>query len=453
MEGLNFAVSALESMNNDVRIMFIHNPANDLDEKRGLIDEYASYHHKLLSSEEILAKAKELVKLEKFTFNPENIDLENRIKQKRILYHFEVRPGDTACVKNGRILGPFNSPSELFTPEDFGLLTMYHKIQSQKLSQKVLEHLQSKNKPIGDYSDMMLLTNSLIGMNRETAKKDFEQTNPRQQVDIFYQHTQSPNSIKLGNLNESFIQFFATVDPATPDGQKIIAVLDQCRHIHIVAIHLLVTPKTLDQDNTPLDRFYRFVFPAELSFSETGSALEQSAVRFGRLPSGPTYTLGMDVPEAWIVRPFRSAHDLDNIKLDVATEVYAEFRLSHILVQGHATDISKQPPAGLQFVLGTSKDPNLVDTITMANLGYLQLKAHAGVWKLNIRPGKSAEVFEFESIQEGKLSSDGAIVIVSSFEGVIVFPTVKRRKGMDKEDILIDSSHQSSGMVDKVLSR
>ena len=54
---------------------------------------------------------------------------------------------------------------------------------------------------------------------------------------------------------------------------------------------------------------------------------------------------------------------------------------------------SGQPTPGLQFELGSPGQPDLFDTIVMANLGYFQLKAGPGAWHLRLRPGPSEEVY------------------------------------------------------------
>lgn len=49
--------------------------------------------------------------------------------------------------------------------------------------------------------------------------------------------------------------------------------------------------------------------------------------------------------------------------------VAAEYELEYLLLEGHCYDITTgQPPRGLQFTLGTSANPTIVDTIVMANL-------------------------------------------------------------------------------------
>lgn len=57
------------------------------------------------------------------------------------------------------------------------------------------------------------------------------------------------------------------------------------------------------------------------------------------------------------------------VSLQVSGVVTAEYELEHLLLEGHCFDLSTgQPPRGLQFTLGMSRDPLMYDTIVMANL-------------------------------------------------------------------------------------
>lgn len=54
---------------------------------------------------------------------------------------------------------------------------------------------------------------------------------------------------------------------------------------------------------------------------------------------------------------------------------------------------SGQPVPGLELVLGPPSKPDLYDTVVMANLGYFQLKANPGAWWLQIREGRSHDIY------------------------------------------------------------
>ena len=47
-------------------------------------------------------------------------------------------------------------------------------------------------------------------------------------------------------------------------------------------------------------------------------------------------------------------------------------------------------------MLGTDSQPELFDTIVMANLGYFQLKAGPGAWILELREGRSRQIYSIQ---------------------------------------------------------
>ena len=93
------------------------------------------------------------------------------------------------------------------------------------------------------------------------------------------------------------------------------------------------------------------------------------------MPEDPIFTLGVDVPSAWLVRPRRSIHDLDNLRLsDLDSDVKPVFELENLLIEGHAREgVTRAPPRGLQVQIKDPKGTLVSDTIVMANLGYFQL--------------------------------------------------------------------------------
>ena len=75
--------------------------------------------------------------------------------------------------------------------------------------------------------------------------------------------------------------------------------------------------------------------------------------------------------------------------------VHSEFELEYLLLEGHCFEAyTGNPPRGLQLTLGTKHEPVVMDTIVMANLGYLQLKSSPGRWLLGLREGRSADIYD-----------------------------------------------------------
>jgi len=85
----------------------------------------------------------------------------------------------------------------------------------------------------------------------------------------------------------------------------------------------------------------------------------------------------------------------------------------------------------LQVVLGEG----LSDTVVMQNLGYFQLKAPGpGAFNVNILPGsRGDEIYEVVDGEGG-----GGEVIVGDWRGGYSFVWVKKRKGMEDEEIVVE---------------
>lgn len=199
-----------------------------------------------------------------------------------------------------------------------------------------------------------------------------------------------------------------------------------------------------------------------IKFPLTNSYVKDPAAVFSAIPEDPLLTMGFEVPPAWVVVSKESIYDLDNIVLSKLspsareTGIDAIYELKNILIDGHARDISQNNARGVQIILGTEQNPHVVDTIVMANLGYLQLKANPGVWTLDLKAGRSREIFELQSVgSEGWLSRDvetiGADIVLTSFEGITIYPRLLRREGKDTEDVLEEDS-QKVGFVNQAES-
>ena len=84
---------------------------------------------------------------------------------------------------------------------------------------------------------------------------------------------------------------------------------------------------------------------ATFGFAEAGSGLDFDAPSafFTGLPSSKVLTLHMDVPEAWLVEPTRTAYDLDNLRLSDlqgSSVLTAEFELEALLLTGSCVDLN-----------------------------------------------------------------------------------------------------------------
>jgi UDP-glucose:glycoprotein glucosyltransferase len=174
-----------------------------------------------------------------------------------------------------------------------------------------------------------------------------------------------------------------------------------------------------------------------------------SAITFNGLPQEPIYTLAMDVPSSWHIRPREASHDLDNIllsrlgKTEQTHGIHASFSLDYLVIEGHAReDQLLQPPRGLQLQLVTSNSTPVADTLVVANLGYHQFRAKPGVYRFEIRPGRGQEIFRLLSVgAEGwdspSVNVTGDEITLMNFEGLTLYPRMNRVPGMENADVLI----------------
>ncbi|KAG6887758.1 hypothetical protein C0995_013010 [Termitomyces sp. Mi166 len=177
---------------------------------------------------------------------------------------------------------------------------------------------------------------------------------------------------------------------------------------------------------------------------------------FENLPTEPLYTLAMDVPLSWLVRPREALYDLDNIQLgNLLPEDHslkAIFDLDYLVVEGHAREVGNHnAPRGVQLeLLRGGEEPSAIDdTQVVANLGYLQFKAKPGVFGLEIRKGRGRDVYEMESVgNEGwnspTIHENGNEITLTSFEGLTLYPRLARKPGMENADVLAQPESESN---------
>lgn len=187
--------------------------------------------------------------------------------------------------------------------------------------------------------------------------------------------------------------------------------------------------------------------------------VNRSTVAFEDLPIDPIYTLAMDVPTSWLVRPREALYDLDNIQLGKLfpgdESVEAIFALDYIVIEGHARELSSrgEPPRGVQLQLSRSDGTSIDDTQVVANLGYFQFKAKPGVFHLDIRPGRGKEIFKLGSAgNEGwdspSVEVAGNEITITSFEGITLYPRLSRLPGKESADVLKDDmADESHGVI------
>ncbi|KAJ1991680.1 killer toxin resistant protein [Coemansia spiralis] len=362
-------------------------------------------------------------------------------------------------VVNGRIIPELTVDSP-FSADSFSMLTSY----------ELRERIAPVRSAIGLYitdlkddtgAERILRITAALEHGKLLHKSDslFRRSLANVRADIASIATTNPYTyITFNDPTKARLRIQIALDPLSENAQKWTQILQTLLSLPSVSVELWLNPCS-ELKELPVKRFYRYLWPEKLVFDVSGAIVDPKVV-FNGVPTDPLLTLGMDVPSAWLVTAVESIHDLDNIRLsslkDHVSGIVATYKLVNILVEGHLVDTNlKSPARGLEVRLGTSADPAITDTIVMANLGYLQLKANPGVWKFSLRPGRSADIYKIDHIGSGRWNYAAAkqaadttkdcqiAVLVTSFNGATIFPLVSKRPGKENEDVLEDADNST----------
>ncbi|OXB58829.1 hypothetical protein ASZ78_007546 [Callipepla squamata] len=344
----------------------------------------------------------------------------------------KLKKGQRAVISNGRIIGPLED-GEMFNQDDFHLL---ENIILKTSGQKIKSQIQQLGFEEDLASDLVMKVDALLSAQ------------PKGEARIEYHFFEERHSaVKLRpKEGETYFDVVAIVDPVTRDAQRLaplLLVLNQLINMNL-RVFMNCQSKLSDM---PLKSFYRYVLEPEISFTAENSFASGPIAKFLDMPQSPLFTLNLNTPESWMVESVRTPYDLDNIYLEeVDNIVAAEYELEYLLLEGHCYDITTgQPPRGLQFTLGTSTNPVIVDTIVMANLGYFQLKANPGAWTLRLRKGRSEDIYRIYSHDgtDSPPEANEVVVVLNNFKSKIIKVKVQKKLDMMNEDLLSDGTSEN----------
>ncbi|XP_043469354.1 UDP-glucose:glycoprotein glucosyltransferase [Leptopilina heterotoma] len=352
-----------------------------------------------------------------------------------------VSSSQRAVICNGRLIGPFDENEE-FTTEDFSLLERY----SQNTYGDKLFNILMKNNFLEEDDDdygKNEVTDDVI-MKISSLLVSRPQTRSRYDV-LFNGDEHSAIKISAPIPDEVAFNIVGIVDPVSRGAQKLGPILDALKKSLNCNIKIFLN--CLDKNSDmPLKSFYRFVLEPEIQFGADGE-MKGAVATFTKLPTSSLLTQHIHAPENWLVEVVRSVYDLDNIKLDnVAMGVHSEFELEHLLLEGHCFEAAVgNTPRGLQINLGTERIPTMVDTIVMANLGYFQLKANPGEWRLRLRQGRSSDIYDIVTVDGQDIihKENEVKVLLSSLRSHVLKLKVSKKPDKAKMDLLSDDDNNS----------
>ncbi|KAF3031735.1 hypothetical protein E8E12_002161 [Didymella heteroderae] len=371
-----------------------------------------------------------------------------------MLEKLELKPGQAAVLINGRFVGPIPE-DRVFSAEDIETLVSYETNKRIRPLSNALKDLQLTAKVATPFDAAKIQSLVALSTVSDVPEGIFE-TASTLRTSTFNNWTADHTAIIKGKKENAIFQIVASIDPATEQAQKWIPILNTLSEMEGSYLQLFLNPKQMLQE-LPVKRFYRYLLGSKPRFNADGS-IENFKAQFQGIPKKALLNLGMDVPPSWLVAPEESIHDLDNIKLSTlpaGTDIDATYGLESILIEGHSRDTTNggQPPRGAEVVLSTEKDPHFADTIIMANLGYFQFKANPGFYSIQLKKGKSQEIFSLDSagakgwaIQPNDESNE---LVLMSFQGTTLFPRLSRKPGQEETDILADDESIISELATK----
>ncbi|KAI5475335.1 UDP-glucose:glycoprotein glucosyltransferase [Pseudohyphozyma bogoriensis] len=372
---------------------------------------------------------------------------------------FGFKEGEKGLVINGRVFGPFGEGEF----EGIEVVKMALQYELVKRIEPTLNAIKStdfnlESLSLSEKADFYAFaTSTLTSATLPDPNAVFgPPAGPREQD---YRELDGKYTSIIGaNEDSAMFEVAVILDPVSELAQKWAPIVEALASVPSIHVRLyFVIDRYLAE--FPVKRFYQYSFNPALRFDAAGEEI-QPGVTFTSLPEEVLFTFGMDTQKSWLAFPKSSVHDLDNIRLaDLSSSarlagVKAAFELESIIVEGHARDMpSSQPPRGLQLELQSPSATNgsaTVDTICMSNLGYFQLKANPGPWKLAIRQGRSSEVFRMESTgaegwKTGSVEETGDLLAVTTFEGLTIYPRFKRREGHESTELLDEGGGITGG--------
>ncbi|KAF2195512.1 glycosyltransferase family 24 protein [Zopfia rhizophila CBS 207.26] len=446
------SVAQFRQNHENVEVVLIHNPKADADKANASEDLLETWLK--VGSQLIIERLVALLD-QKPELSPTSANSTLFWKSAQaIMTSLGLKPGQEGLVLNGRFVGPI-PPDQAFAVDDIETLFSYETKKRIEPLTKAIEALQISEK-ISSPLDVAKIS-SLVGLSAvsDVPEGIFESASTLR-MDIFKRWNDTHTAIIKGDNSTAIIQIVASVDPATELAQKWIPILKTLSEMDGVHLKLFLNPRQNLQE-LPVKRFYRYILDSKPTFQEDGS-VDSLEAHFSGIPREALLNLGMEVPPSWLVAPEESIHDLDNIKLSSlnnGANIDAIYELESILIEGHSRDVTNggQPPRGAELVLSTEKNPHFADTIIMANLGYFQFKANPGFFRIQLKSGRSQEIFNIDSAgPKGWLPQPGdetSEIVLMSFQGTTLFPRLSRKHGQEDADVLGSDESLASELVGK----
>ena len=354
-------------------------------------------------------------------------------------------------VSGGRVISlPTN---KLFSPSDLEMLYEADFAgRIQPISELASVNEISINGLTGlDKFDLQDLLVSLVWFVKTTfeEKNSFFVSGPAARVDTTDYLGLEQASFDIPNIydddenHEPLVHITAVLDPISEKGQVYTALLKSLSQIPEIKISVILSPKP-GLTEIPLKRFYRANIPAKPEFDKDTGKRRVKIILFSLICLSQLYLiLILTSPAPGLLFLSQVFMILTTLSWTRLMSLFSRLNTFSRIYYFRAMLLMLPPTrllGGVALELGTVSTV-MTDTSIMANLGYFQLKANPGLWSLNIKKGSSAEVFEFKTVGIPNKNSrvevaDESLVFITEMTGLTIYPTFKRKPGMEHQDVL-----------------
>lgn len=248
----------------------------------------------------------------------------------------------------------------------------------------------------------------------------------------------------------SSLSVYCVVDPLSIAGQRAASLIKLFSNHLQIAVTVILLPKT-EYTEFPLQNFYRqALVPHDVS---------SRAAVFNNLPHQHTLTVRPDAPEPWNIQAAVAEEDTDNLRCSSegcrVSSTSVTYKLKNVLLAGQCFQVSQgaqsqqpTPPKGLQLTLsamdvstGYSAAIPAADTLVMQNLGYFQLLANPGLWRLDVA-GSAFSIIDSSTADAGIIRQSTRYVAVRSFTDLAARVLVA--KASNTSDLSVTDSSSKS---------
>ncbi|OAF68161.1 UDP-glucose ceramide glucosyltransferase-like 1 [Intoshia linei] len=341
-------------------------------------------------------------------------------------------------IFNGIIVGPIDASFQ-FEYDDFQFVKNLVEPMAEKINKILIEEMIS-NAQRPEY--IMKLSTSLLRVN---VKND----------DLIYSLDRKIINFKNFNHifrkkcldpNKSHLKLDIIVNPLSITGQKIIPVMRFFMTIFNFDVTIFFN-SDIHISSIPINSFYRYALPS-IDFKLNSFKRKPCYVHFSHLPQNNLFTMTIDAPNNWVVESTKTSMDLDNILLSKTLHfgINVIYRLDYLIVEGSCMDVSTdEPPRGLQYTMNLEDESKKMDTIVMANLGYFQFKATPGNWIIQLRQGRSKDIYDIDKVNGKRVSLNKIKVSISSFSCPYLNVNVIKKNNKKHLSLVFEDGEEPEG--------